>query len=111
MKSKIALIATLTAQGIYAILVGLNFLCIWLFHRSVPYTYPFAIVGNVILIILPIELICLGVNFVCQTRDLKLRPRPPKMAARILIALGASVCISVLKVLLWQYGDSLAGMV
>ena len=111
MKSNITMLVTWIVQGIYTCLIGLNFLCIWLFNIGVPYVYPFAIIGHVILLFLPLELICLIVSLISLIREAKAQPRPAKMVSGILITLGVFMFICGLKLLLWNYGNSLAGAV
>ena len=109
--TKTALPVTWFLQIVYTLLIGLNFLCTWMFDMGVPYVYPFAIVGQFLLFVFPVELFCLIGNVICLIRDAKTEPRPPKMTIRVAVTIGLFVFICVLKALLWNYGQILAGMV
>lgn len=111
MKTKILLPIAWIVQGIYIFLIGLNFLCTWMFDMGVPYVYPFAIVGQFLLFVFPVELFCLIGNVICLIRDAKTEPRPPKMTVRVAVTIGLFAFICVLKALLWNYGQILAGVV
>ena len=71
MKSKISFICTTIIQAIYLLCIVLNFLCIWMFTIGVPYTFPFAIIGHVLIFFIPVEFLCLISNLIFLIVDKK----------------------------------------
>ena len=110
MKYKISFNITTILQSIYLFAIILNFLCIWMFTIGVPYTYPLAIVGNVFILLLPIDFVCLILNLVFLIIDKK------EFNCRQFIVRIVCICIMfiffcLVKIALYYYGNNLAGVV
>ncbi len=110
MKSKMVFKITTIVQGIYLLFIILNFLFIWMFNIGVPYTYPFAILGAIILLC-PIDLICLVFNLVFAIMDIRASSEKRQAIVRLVLSGSFFVFLCLIKILLYHYGNTLVGVV
>lgn len=111
MKSKKCFIVTTIVQAIFLLLIVLDFLCIWMFANGVPYTYPFAILGNLFVLFCPVELFCFITNLVLEIKDLKVSCERRPIKIRIILTCIFFAFFCAIKIFLYHYGDVLAGVV
>lgn len=111
MKSKKIFKTTTIVQGIYLLFMILNFLCIWMFTIGVPYTYPFAILGSVFILLLPTELICLILNLISTIMDIRVSSERRQAIVRLILSGSFFALLCVIKILLSLYGNVLVGVV
>lgn len=111
-RTKISLLVTAIAQSVLLVLILLNFQTTWLFTQGVPYAYPLAIFGEIVLLFFPAELICLIVDMSFLAIDLKLSQNRTKRILSIIAVVAVFVFFCVLKYCLHCYGnDHLVGVV
>ena len=110
MKSKISFICTTIIQAIYLLCIVLNFICIWMFTIGVPYTFPFAIIGHVLIFFIPVEFFCLISNLIFLIVDKKQHACQQTIIKVVCICtVFAFFCL--IKIILYYYGNNLAGVV
>ena len=107
MKSNNIFKITAKVQGIYFICIILNFLCIWMFTIGVPYTFPFAILGNVFILLLPVELVCLIINLISIIIDIIVSSKKRQAFIRLILSGCIFALLCAIKILLYYYGDVL----
>ena len=110
MRYKIEFKITTILQAIYLFAIILDFLLIWMFTIGVPYTYPFAITGNVLLFFFPIDFVCLILNLIFLIIDRKEYNRK-QFILRIICVCMIFVFFCLVKIALDHYGHNLAGVV
>ena len=106
MRSKASWVITTIIQTIYLLGIALNYLFTWMVTIGVPYTFPFAIVGQVLILLSPIEILCIIPNIVFLAKDIKVRDNRSKIILRFVIAFSFFIVISLLKVGLYFYGST-----
>ena len=110
MKRNIPYFITAIMQLIFLFCIALNFLCIYMFTVGVPYTYPLAMLGNVLIHFLPIEVICLICNLFFLIKDRKQCTTKQNVLKTVYTcAVFALLCL--LKIILHYYADNLVGVV
>ena len=110
MRSKISFIVTTIIQAIYFLCIILNFLCIWMFNIGIPYTYPFAIIGNVLIFFIPIEFLCLISNLIFLIIDKK-QHTCQQTIIKVVCSCAVFAFFCLIKIILYYYGNNLAGVV
>ena len=111
MKSKNSFKITTIVQGIYLLCMILSFLCIWMFTIGVPYTYPLAILGHLLILLFPIELICLIFNLIFTIMDIRALSERKQAIVRLILSGSFFVLLCAIKILLSLYGNVLVGVV
>lgn len=111
MKIRISLVVTSVVQGVYLSFILLNFLFIYMFSVGVPYTYPFAILGSVMLKLCPVEVFCLIANVVFLIIDRKTLRRGKELLFVLIATILPFAFIIIIKIFQFQYADILAGVV
>ena len=110
MKSKKSFTITTIVQAIYLLCMILNFLCIRMFTIGVPYTFPFAIIGHVLIFFIPVEFLCLISNLIFLIVDKKQHACQQTIVKVVYIcAVFAFFCL--IKIILYYYANNLAGVV
>ena len=110
MKRNIPYFITAITQLVFLFCILLNFLCIWMFTVGVPYTYPLAILGNVLIIFLPIEVICLICNLIFLIKDRKQCSTKQNILKSVYVCASFAL-LCLLKIILHYYADNLVGVV
>ena len=105
MRSKESLVTTTIIQTIYLLGIALNYLFTWMVTIGVPYTFPFAIVGHILILLSPVEILCIIPNIVFLAKDIKVCDNRSKIIRRFVIAISFFVVITLLKVGLYFYGN------
>lgn len=105
MKSKIPFFITATLQLIYLFCILLNFLCIWMFTTGVPYTYPLAVLGYILLFFCPVELFCLVPNIIFLVKGIKAHTRRQNIV-RIVYICTFFVALVLIKIVLRYCGNA-----
>ncbi len=111
MKSKTSFTITTVIQAIYLLFIILNFLCIWMFTIGVPYTFPFASLGCVLIFICPVEVFCFIINLIFVITDMKASYERRPIIVKIILACVLFVFLCLIKIVLYHYGNDLVGVV
>ena len=98
--SRTSMRITTVLQGFYLLFIAIAFLSIFLFSLDVPYTYPFMMLGNTLVFLLPVEFVCLIINTVFWGID---RHRRSVEKWRLPAILLPFLLLCTLKILLWYY--------
>ncbi len=98
--SRTSMQITTVLQGLYLLFIAIAFLLIFLFSLDVPYTYPFMMLGNTLVFLLPVEFVCLIINTVFWGIDLRRRSVEKWRLPAILLPF---LLLCTLKILLWYY--------
>lgn len=110
MKIKSLMKITFTIQAIYLVLIALDFLCIFLFTKGMQYTYPFAIIGSVLIHFTPIEFVCFFAYLISLYKEKNTASTHYKVKTGIIIS-AVLVLLCLLKILLIYYSNVLVGVV
>ena len=110
MKRKTALSITTIIQLAYLLCILLNFLCIWMFNIGVPYTYPFAIIGHILIFFCPIEVFCLIPNLIFGVKGIKQNSRKQNIV-KLAYVCAFFIILCLVKIVLIFYGNNLVGVV
>ena len=111
MKRKTTLYITTIIQLAYLLCILLNFLCIWMFNIGVPYAYPFAITGGILILFCPIEVFCLIRNLTFWVKDIKQNSRKQNIVKFAYVCLFF-IILCLVKIVLYIYGNNnLVGIV
>lgn len=111
MKIRISLVITSVVQGIYLLFILLNLLFIYMFSVGVPYTYPFTILGSVVLQLCPVEVFCLIANVVILIIDRRTLKQGKKLLSVFIAAILPFALIIIIKYFQFRYADILVGVV
>lgn len=111
MKSKKSFITTAVVQMVYLLCIILNFICIWMFKSTVPYTYPFAIIGSILIFLCPIDFICLIKNLIDAIKDIRASNMHCKLKGRVVLTCMFFIFLCVLKIMLYHYGKILTEII
>ena len=110
-KSKIIFAITTKIQAIYLFFIILNFLCIWMFAVGIPYTFPFAILGQVLIFFCPVEVFCFIINLIFAILDIKASCERRQIIVKTILVCIFFVFLCLIKIVLYHYGSNLAGVV
>ena len=110
MRSKISFVGTTIIQAIYLLCIILNFLCIWMFTIGVPYTFPFATIGHVLIFFIPMEFFSLISNLIFLIVDKK-QHKCQQTIIKVVCICAVFAFFCLIKIILYYYGNNLAGVV
>ena len=105
MRNKAFFVITTRIQTIYLLGIALNYLFTWMVSIGVSYTFPFATFGHVLILLSPVEILCIVSNMFFLAKDIKVCDNRSKMIRRFVIAISFFVVITLLKVGLYFYGN------
>lgn len=111
MRSKISLRITMIIQAVFLALIALEFICIWAVTAGVPYIYAFVLIGLMIILFAPVEIICFLTNLVFLIMDLRHITDRSKLVIPAIITVLMPVFIIAIKILLDNYGSVLVPFV